>query len=293
MRHDDVQRVGGAALKQHDQHLAARVAVQRRALEQILREDGLAQERRAQPHRRERHRARLHEHSAIHSDYPLMPIDDGCLSALKFRRTERQPHDLCQTLQIHRAAETGDLRRRDRAGIPCPAAAAPCCCLPAAAPPPIIGSPSSAGAMPFDVVRRAALHVRQHRDSRRSSAPRAFRATTCPPSIDFTTPSTCCASRQRAKRVELRPVVQPRTRQLTGGETQPKVDAVEDRAGVHPRVAAIRPAVRRLAAEDRLPEPRHELRRARRRVGLRIHRAQCRRHDLERRLHLRAVRRRG
>ena len=41
-------------------------------------------------------------------------------------------------------------------------------------------------------------------------------------------------------------------REASSREREPEVDAVEDRAGVHPRVARLGPAVRRLVAEDRL-----------------------------------------
>ena len=71
---------------------------------------------------------------------------------------------------------------------------------------------------------------------------------------------------------------------------QPEVDSAEDRAGVHPGVAAIGPAFGRLMAKDRLAELRDGLRRPRRRVRLRLHGAQRAGHDLERRLHLRAIR---
>ena len=51
-------------------------------------------------------------------------------------------------------------------------------------------------------------------------------------------------------------VVERRLGNLSRGQTQTEVDAVENGAGVHPRVAVIGPSVRRLSAEDRLAEAR-------------------------------------
>src|SRR6185369_13586623 len=65
MRHDDVQRIGGAALKETDQRLSAR-ALERCAVDQLTPERGSAEEARAQPHRHDGERTRLHENSAIH-----------------------------------------------------------------------------------------------------------------------------------------------------------------------------------------------------------------------------------
>ena len=73
MRHDDVQRVGRAALKETDQHLAARVAERRGAARQILREHRATQKRRAEPHRHQRERAVLHEYASLHADSMLRP----------------------------------------------------------------------------------------------------------------------------------------------------------------------------------------------------------------------------
>src|SRR4029079_2457613 len=96
-------------------------------------------------------------------------------------------------------------------------------------------------------------------------------------------------ARLGAKRVELRKIARAGAGDLPGGETQSKVDAVENGAGVHPRVAAIGPTIRSLAAEDRLTECRRQLRRARRRVGLGVHGAQRAGDELEGRFHLRAI----
>src|SRR4029079_4707465 len=60
--------------------------------------------------------------------------------------------------------------------------------------------------------------------------------------------------------VDLRKMARARAGDLTGGETQSKVDAVENGAGVHPRVAAIGPTIRRLAAGDRANDARAERR---------------------------------
>ena len=113
VRHDDVQRVRRAALKEHDQHLAARVAVQRRAFEQVLREHRLSQEARIEAQRRQRHRAGLHEDSAIHSQEDihlnaLIVWNSSVRSTpLKLRRPQRQSDHLRQPLQIHLPAEPG------------------------------------------------------------------------------------------------------------------------------------------------------------------------------------------
>ncbi len=61
MGDDDVERVGGAALKEADQHLAAPGAGELHA------ECRPPEEARAQAHRDERESARFHEHAAIHA----------------------------------------------------------------------------------------------------------------------------------------------------------------------------------------------------------------------------------
>jgi hypothetical protein len=48
VRHHDVQRVRRAALEEYDQHLAARISIQRRAFQQILREDSAPQKARVE-----------------------------------------------------------------------------------------------------------------------------------------------------------------------------------------------------------------------------------------------------
>ena len=66
VRHDDVQRVGGAALKEADQRLAARAPLSAAPLIKLGAERGAAEKARAQPHRHQGERTGLHEYSAIH-----------------------------------------------------------------------------------------------------------------------------------------------------------------------------------------------------------------------------------
>src|SRR6185437_8331373 len=70
----------------------------------------------------------------------------------------------------------------------------------------------------------------------------------------------------------------------------PEVDAVENRAGVDPRIACLRPAIGITVAEERLTQARNELRRARRRIRRRARGAQRAHYELERRLDLCLVR---
>ena len=71
-RHDDVERVGGAALKETDQDLAASVAQRASASQQILRVDRATQQCGIQSHRHERERSVLHEDTSLHG-----PISSG------------------------------------------------------------------------------------------------------------------------------------------------------------------------------------------------------------------------
>src|SRR4051812_40055658 len=88
-----------------------------------------------------------------------------------------------------------------------------------------------------------------------------------------------------------RPAGQVHAGQLAGCGAQTKVDAIENRTAVHPRLAAIGPAVGRLSAEDRLTQLPNELRLAGARIGAGGEGPKSARDELKGRLHLRAVRR--
>jgi hypothetical protein len=64
-RHDDVERVGGAALEEHDER-PTRTGETRGPAGQLLREHAPAEEARRQAERHEREGARLDEGAAVH-----------------------------------------------------------------------------------------------------------------------------------------------------------------------------------------------------------------------------------
>ena len=98
-------------------------------------------------------------------------------------------------------------------------------------------------------------------------------------------------ARQRIQFSVERPPLHRDARHAATGQRHAKVDAIEDRAGVDPAIARLRPAIRRLMQIDALAKPRHDRRGTRGRIHARVHRSQCTHHHFERRLHLRAPRR--
>ena len=89
-------------------------------------------------------------------------------------------------------------------------------------------------------------------DSHRPAGSAACRATTWPPRNALDHRVDLLLARRAAQPLRLRPLRDARAGKPPAGEREPEVDAVEDRARVHPRVARLRPAVRRLMPEDRL-----------------------------------------
>src|SRR4051812_42311505 len=108
MRHDDVQRVGRAALEETDQDLSPTIAMRGRSAEELHAVHAAAKKTRAEPHRHHRERAGFHEDTTIHtnptSSEPAA-ARRGCLTTLKLRRAEREADDLRQPLESHRTVE--------------------------------------------------------------------------------------------------------------------------------------------------------------------------------------------
>ena len=254
VRHDDVQRVGRAALEEKDQHLAAPVALQSGALEQILREHGAAQEAGIESHRGERHRARLHENSTIH--IAILYMLPGLPQTADYRRWNSGAPSARPTTCGSPCRFTG----RPKPGI--------CAAGPRGNPLPsrlrlllsaATTAPSAVGQCPSSSYPpcRSRRWPAEHRIlAAHEHLPRLRRHLSAEHRLHDAI--HLLRARLRAQRREVGPVRERRARHLTRREAETEVDAIQDRARVHPRVAAIRPSVGRLPAEDRLAEPRHE-----------------------------------
>src|SRR5215831_17363607 len=174
----------------------------------------------------------------------LRPASRNCLPALEFRCAKRETHDLRKTLQVHRAAEAWNLRpwtawESFAIGL----------CL-------LLGAAATAASAPTKSHHRAvghrvgvargqhrvlATHEHLTRLGRHLSAEHRLHDR-----VDLLRASL------RAQRREVGPVRERCAGNLTGGEGEAEIDSVENRARVHPRVAAVRPSIGSLPAENRL-----------------------------------------
>src|SRR5262249_50593918 len=94
---------------------------------------------------------------------------------------------------------------------------------------------------------------------------------------------------ERAQTRRGSPVGEAHTRKLIRSKPEPEVDAVHDRAAVHPCVAALRPTIGRQSTKEGLAKLSYELHAARCRIRRHAKHAKSARNELERRLHLRAI----
>src|SRR6185503_6235500 len=86
VRHDDVERVGGAALKETDERLAPGIAQRPSAIREALSERGASQERGIQSHRHQCQRAVFHEYASLHISSTAAVVPAASSSLLKLGR---------------------------------------------------------------------------------------------------------------------------------------------------------------------------------------------------------------